>query len=177
MMATSTPPQERNTNMTIIGLTGMRPAKLPCGYDKNHECYLYIKQSLTELYKKYEVNKIVSGMAQGFDQAGVEVAIEMNIPFVAAVPFEGQESSWPAESQSYYNSLLSKSVELYVISDGGFANWKYQKRNEYIVNTSNMIISCWDGSNGGTKNCITYAKSKQINIININPIKMLIEEL
>jgi uncharacterized phage-like protein YoqJ len=42
-----------------------------------------------------------------------------------------------------------------------------QKRNEYIVDNSSLLLSLWDGTSGGTKNCLDYAKKKEIPWENI----------
>ncbi|MNP85294.1 hypothetical protein D3C76_1849670 [compost metagenome] len=44
-----------------------------------------------------------------------------------------------------------------------------QKRNEWMVDNSKFIISVWDGTKGGTGNCVKYAENKNKHISNINP--------
>jgi uncharacterized phage-like protein YoqJ len=44
-----------------------------------------------------------------------------------------------------------------------------QKRNEYMVDNSDIVIAVWDGSKGGTYNCVKYAEKLGKKIIVINP--------
>ena len=44
-----------------------------------------------------------------------------------------------------------------------------QLRNIWMVDRSQYIIGVWDGTEGGTANCIEYAKKKDINILIIKP--------
>jgi len=44
-----------------------------------------------------------------------------------------------------------------------------QKRNQFMVDNSRVIIAYWDGSKGGTKNCLDYALLKNKTIYQINP--------
>lgn len=44
-----------------------------------------------------------------------------------------------------------------------------QKRNEYMTDNSDIVIAVWDGSKGGTANCVRYAKKLNKEIIVINP--------
>ena len=46
-----------------------------------------------------------------------------------------------------------------------------QKRNQYMVDKANNLIAVWDGTSGGTGNCIKYAQSQSnnCNIIHIKP--------
>ena len=44
-----------------------------------------------------------------------------------------------------------------------------QKRNKYMVNNSDYIITVWDGKPSGTGNTVKYAKQKNKKILIINP--------
>lgn len=53
---------------------------------------------------------------------------------------------------------------------GKHSNSKLQLRNVYMVDHSELLISCYNGSpKSGTKNCIDYAKKNGKKIINLNP--------
>ena len=52
---------------------------------------------------------------------------------------------------------------------GGYAAWKMQKRNQFMVDHSNLLIAVWDGSSGGTSNCVAYAKKIGLQIVLFNP--------
>lgn len=110
-------------------------------------------------------------MALGVDQWAFEEAQNLGIPIKAAVPFLGQENAWPESSQKYYRLLLAQLPEDHIIyvSPPGYAKWKMQVRNQWMVDNADMVLSVWDGSEGGTKNCIDYARKKSKIIANINP--------
>ena len=44
-----------------------------------------------------------------------------------------------------------------------------QKRNEWIVDNSLRLLALWDGSKGGTANCVTYARYGRREIKNVWP--------
>jgi len=95
----------------------------------------------------------------------------MNIPIVACVPFSGQEAYWSVYDKKHYNDLLAKADKIEVISRGGFASWKYQVRNVWIVDNSDKMLVCYDGGvSSGTKNCYDYAVKSGKEIIRINPL-------
>jgi uncharacterized phage-like protein YoqJ len=83
----------------------------------------------------------------------------------------GQECQWPKQSQIQYNQILLKASNVIVVSDGGYDNWKMQVRNEYLVDHCDVLVALWDGSSGGTGNCISYAYKKNKKIINLWEIK------
>lgn len=152
----------------VVAFTGHRPDKLGGYYD--NPIAKWVKGQIVKNLSKLKPSKIISGMALGVDTWAAEAAIELGIPFEAAIPFEGQELRWPTKSQDKFNYLRSKASEVTIVCDGGYHPKKMQLRNQHMVNSSDILIAIWDGSTGGTKNCIDYAKSKDKKIIFINPI-------
>lgn len=108
-----------------------------------------------------------STMALGWDQALADAAIKLGIPFEAAVPFEGQESKWPVDSQRYYRRLLTRAEEVHIVSSGGFSVPKMQLRNEYMVDRADLVLALWNGSRSGTENAVIYARKVGKPVINL----------
>lgn len=159
----------------ILAGTGHRPDKLPnriTGYDLSNPTYRYIRKELIKIIKELEPEKIISGMALGFDQLLAQVSIDLHIPLIAAVPFVGQESIWPLHSKDIYKQLIEKAAEVMIVSQGGYSPSKMQIRNKWMVDQANAIVACFDGSRGGTANCVEYANSVKKQIIYINPQNM-----
>lgn len=111
--------------------------------------------------------RAISGMALGVDQWAAETCVALGIPFTAAIPFEGQESKWPWRAQRHYRELLEMAEERVVVCPGDYRPFKLQKRNEWMVDNCTLLIAVWDGSPGGTANCVRYATSIE------RPIKKL----
>lgn len=145
--------------ITIAG-TGHRPDKLggyfaPVEEELTRFLYRYIRDSYPEC------QRIISGMALGFDQALAKAAINLDLQLVAAVPFKGQEDNWSPAYQTHYNWLLSRAKEVVYVSLPGFEIWKMQKRNEWMINNCDLLLALWNGSPGGTANCLGYARGKK----------------
>jgi uncharacterized phage-like protein YoqJ len=157
----------------IVAFTGHRPDKLPnkeIGYKLPNPTYIYVCQQIEKTLLELKPDKIITGMALGIDQWAANVAIKLNIPFLAAIPFEGQEKAWPESSQKTYQKLLSKAAEKVIVCEGGYAAYKMQIRNEWMVNNSDILIAVYNGdTSGGTFNCVQFAKSINREIIYINP--------
>lgn len=101
---------------------------------------------------------VLTGMALGWDQAVARACVFWNVPFVAVVPFTGQESRWPLSSQRAYRSLISSACRVVVVSEGGFSADKMMKRNRWMVDNSDRLLALlgrWE--TGGTWNCVKYA--------------------
>ena len=151
----------------IVAGTGHRPKYMPCQYDEQHEWALIIKDQLKEQLQEMKITKVISGMAIGWDIALARAAINLEIPVVCAIPFKGQEAMWPEESQNTYNLVLSLAESVNIICEGGYEAWKMQKRNQWMVDGADTILALWDGTPGGTKNCINYAIKSNKTIINL----------
>lgn len=148
----------------IYSGTGHRPNKLG-GYSPDNDVRLY------EFALKYipsNAKKIISGMALGWDTALAKAAIAKQLPFIAAIPFYGFHTKWPEASQQTFLSLLQKASDILYICDVGYAPWKMQMRNEYMVDHSDTVLALWNGdTSGGTYNCIQYAMKKHKPILNL----------
>ena len=152
----------------IVSFTGHRPNKLG-GYNLPNPTHLHVCQQIDKTLREIQPEKIITGMALGVDQWAANIAIKLGIPFIAAVPFTGQELAWPQPSQKLFNRLLEKAAEVVIVSEGSYSAFKMQIRNEWMVDRANKVIAIWDGTKGGTGNCVEYAKSKGKEIIYINP--------
>lgn len=163
----------RKKIMSIIAFSGHRPPKLGGFYIPN-PIFNYICFETERLLKELKPDKCISGLALGYDSYAAKICIKLGIPFIAAIPFEGQERLWKNKSKEEYKYLLDKAEEIIYVCEPGFAKWKFQKRNEYMVDRGNIILACFGGTTGGTYNCVTYAKSKNKEIIIINPKNWMI---
>lgn len=166
--------------------TGHRPNKLG-GYDltspKNIKIFKETIEVIESLILNENIDTFITGGALGFDQIAFLGIDELkqrykNIKSIMAVPFKAQACKWPPEDAfNYYLQKLAADevvyvdeIEEYKVPDtivGQYHIIKMQKRNMFMVDNSRIIISCWDGSAGGTGNCIKYAESKSKTMINI----------
>jgi hypothetical protein len=151
----------------IYSGTGHRPDELG-GYGED------TMEKLTDfavsILPTWEPDKIISGMALGWDQALARAAHLLGFPWIAAVAFKGQESIWPKASQIAFHDLLSKATEVVIVCEGGYEPWKLQKRNEWMVDHCTDILALWNGvRDGGTYNCIEYARKVGRPVHNLWP--------
>ncbi len=143
-----------------VAFTGHRPEKTG-GFDPSNPVRTKIRAALSILLTDMQSGgalTAMSGMALGFDQDAAQVCIELSIPFTAAVPFHGQEKVWPLQSRKHYEMLLNKAANVHVVCEGGYAAFKMQKRNIWMIENSDLLIACWNGSPGGTANAVHYAE-------------------
>jgi uncharacterized phage-like protein YoqJ len=152
----------------IVAFTGHRPDKLG-GYKLPNDTYIRVCQKIDTTLRELNPEKVISGMALGIDQWAAMIAHKLGIPFLAAIPFEGQEKAWPETSQKTFRLLRKLAAEEVIVSSGGYSADKMQVRNIWMVDNCDTLIAVWDGTSGGTANCVAYAESVGKTIIRINP--------
>lgn len=147
----------------ILSATGHRPDKLGgYGAATDERCVRLANDYLSQMI----VERVISGMALGWDLAWAEAALGLGIPVRAAVPFPGQEAQWPNEEINRYHAILDRCEDVTYVS-GGFQPGAYQRRNEWMVDNSDGVVALWDGSSGGTSNCVRYAQRRDKLMVNL----------
>jgi len=137
----------------ILSATGHRPDKLG-GY--RPKVFIRLVSVAEQGLQRFLPEEVIVGMALGWDQAVAQACINLGVPFRAYIPCVGQDRMWPDSSKTEYKRLLS-----YAKSERVFAqNYNptcMQQRNMGMVNDSDEVMALWNGTAGGTQNCVKYA--------------------
>lgn len=148
----------------ILSATGHRPNKLG-GYSQEAQDKLVTLARVALLELKPA--SVITGMALGWDTAVAIACQKLAIPYTAAIPFRGQQLAWPAQSQRQWEELLEDAMNVKIVCEGEYAPWKMQVRNEWMVDNADRVLALWNGTKGGTANCVAYAEKKSKPIINL----------
>jgi len=156
----------------IYAATGHRPDKLGGYSDQAHTRLVnFAKTVLSPLKAASGPGRIVqaiSGMAIGWDTAFAEAALELQIPLVCAVPFKGQESIWPAESQKRYHDILRRADRVQYLAAPGYQKWKVHNRNFWMCNQADKVLALFNGTSAtGTANCVKQAEALGKEVIHL----------
>jgi len=163
----------------LVAVTGHRPQNLPGGF-KNKALHQIIRGRFKVFLEQRQsrVEIVYTGMALGFDQWAAEICIDLNIPFVAALPCKGQDRYWPTKSQERYKWLLSKAMEIVQVDrqDGYISTEvppdvyhpnKMIVRNKWMIDQLNpangdKLFALWNGSaKSGTGSTVKMANAKR----------------
>lgn len=159
--------------MLTACVTGHRPADL-FGYNLMDARWLAVRGAIKRFLLDNHVTELITGMALGVDQVAALGVIDLKdaghrILLHAAVPCRDHPSKWPKASQDLYNAILYKCDTVKLVSDEPYRPYLMQKRNEYMVDHSDIVIAVYKGTPGGTKNCVDYAIKKDKKIWLIPP--------
>lgn len=161
--------------MNTVCFTGHRPNKLN-GYNvkDNKELLWKIHDMVIDLIKNRDVDTFINGAALGVDLWSAKIIIGLkkeypNIKLITALPCRNHPSKWNKESQELWQEVCDSSNEVVLVTDDDYRPYLMQVRNEWMVDKSNIVLAVWDGSKGGTSNCVNYAEKTDKEIIKITP--------
>jgi len=156
-----------------VAVTGHRPNKL-WGYNLADKHYQAMKDWFKRELVERSTTDAYSGMALGVDTVFSLSVLELKdqgykIKLHCAIPCQNHSSKWVSESKEQYNAILSKADEVVVVTDKPYAPYLMQIRNQYMVDRADEVFAVWDGTSGGTANCVRYAKRIERPVTIINP--------
>lgn len=135
----------------IVGVTGHRGVKQEPG-ELDRFARLFVALSGAE--------KIISGMALGWDMAVAKAALDLDVPLIAAVPFPQQADQWAMADRVQWLRCLN-AAETVNIGGPCFDTRLYLDRNKWIVDHSSRLGALYDGRGyGGTRHCVLYAEAE-----------------
>lgn len=160
--------------MKTCCVTGHRPKGFSWNYYDvdylEHQRYLMematkIKELIDDGYTHF-----ISGGAIGVDMDFAETIIyikemyEPEITLEIAVPCPKQDLKWGETDKQRYQKIIKNADKISQLSNN-YTPSCMQKRNEYMVDNSDLVLAFWNGTQkGGTFNTITYAR-KQNKVI------------
>ena len=158
--------------MQICCCTGHRPQKFPWEYGEGEAHKKYLVEMTRQIEKLIEsgYTYFISGGAIGVDTDFAEAVLQSkkqhkNIMLEIAVPCRNQDLKWSKDDKKHYAEIL-RSADIVIILSEGYTSICMQKRNEYMVDKSDLVIAFWNGvESGGTWNTICYAKRKSKQLL------------
>ena len=167
-------------SMKTCCFTGHRPKTLPWKDDEGDlRCVAFkskIRFMLENLIVENGYEKFISGMAMGADMICAEVVLSLKIlyPHIkleCAVPNYAFTESWRDEDVHRFTSILTRADNIRYVSVGKvYSKRELMLRNIYMVDASELVIAIYiEGESGGTRNTIDYARSKNKEVMVIEP--------
>ena len=165
------------TKIKTLAFSGLRPHKLPWGYNEDHPAcrslILDIRARLAGLIEDENVRYFVTGMALGADQICAAIVLDLksrypDIMLEAAVPCRNQDFKWPRPSREHYREILALCDDIYVVCEE-YSYDCFERRNSYMIDKCDILLAAWDGRPGGTCNTVGLAKNSNKRIIVIDP--------
>lgn len=153
--------------------TGHRPQKLGFRFDENSNECRNLKSSL----KAEIINAInqgykffICGGGLGVDMYASNIIIDLKseYPYISlhlALPCHNHTKLWKKEQTLAFKKIMSLSDKIIYVSEKDYFEGCMIIRNKYMIDNSNLLVAAFNGSPGGTKQTLEYAKKSYINIV------------
>lgn len=149
-----------------LTVTGHRPHHLDGGYSEQTRRKLVALA--TRSLEAMAPAQVISGMAQGWDQACAEAANALGLPWTAILPgLSGghtQDMHWPRVAQDRYLALLGTAANVVWLPFPG-AGREYAYRDQALVERGDWVLALWNGSQSLTT--IRMARERRLPIWNV----------
>lgn len=155
--------------------TGYRPEKIRLSPSLgNPEEYIrgILNPVIIELYGQ-GVRVFLSGMAEGFDLWAAAAVLSLrdsgicpDAVVAAVIPYRGQPANYSVRSKELYGYVCDNASYGITLSECYYLECFY-RRNDYLVENSNIIIAYYDGQSGGTRYTVRKAGKSGVPVINI----------
>lgn len=155
--------------------SGHRPNRLPWGSRESDERCLELKYTLSrtleDLYGR-GFRHFICGMALGCDFYFAEAVLALrelhpDVTLEAAIPCADQAEHWAAAHKARYEALLARCDEQRLIQQA-YSPGCMQRRNEYMVDHTALLLAAFAGVPGGTMNTILYAQRSGVETMIID---------
>ena len=157
-----------NSPLYTLAFTGHRPNKLQNDYELTspyvHKIWQDIVNTL-KLEQTAQYYRFIVGGALGIDTLAALIALDFHIPYVLAVPCAEHDSKWTKRSRDVYEWIKQQAEHVHYVSIKPYSSSCMQQRNQFMVDHAHALYAVWNGTSGGTENCINYAKSVNKPII------------
>lgn len=168
--------------MKTLCFTGHRPNKLNGYNPKDNSELLWKIAEQVEIKINEGYSKFITGMALGVDMWSALIVIKLrekypNIQLICAIPCKAHPCKWNKADQDLWGHIVSLADAVYLITDAEYTPQCMQVRNIWMCDQSNSVLAVWDGTKGGTRNCVEYAIAKSKPILQINPKTLAVTEI
>lgn len=145
--------------------TGHRPEKLT---QTEEEVKTWLTDKVREAIRN-GYTTFFSGMARGVDLWAAECVLSVKeadsrVRLICASPYNGFDSRWSKRWRNLYTDILNEADETVFVSPQ-YSPRCFQKRNEWMVDHSSRVIAIFNGTSGGTKNTVDYARKRGCEVI------------
>ena len=152
--------------------TGHRPVKLPWGSrESDPRCLALKEQIAATLDGIYEsgYRRFICGMAIGCDMYFAEAVLALrrlhpDVILEAAVPCDSQADRWTRSQREQYAGLLER-CDLVTYVSHLYSPGCMMKRNQYMIDSSSLLLACFNGRSSGTMSTILYAERQGVRTI------------
>lgn len=117
--------------------------------------------------KSCEATCLITSLTPGWEQALAKAAIELDIPFIVALPYPGRDTEWERDLRNLYVQLLAQAEEVFMVCDHPGREAEMEA-NAWRVDRSDRVVALWEYEFcGETFQTMNYALNNGKEVINL----------
>lgn len=151
------------------------PKVMLTGHRKfTHDETFWLQKELRRTAKRlrafHGLEEIISGMAVGADTIWAEIALELDIPLAAYIPFEEQPNAWPSFARANWRELR-KAASREIVVGPHFSVGYLHARNDAMIRDSSLCVAAYRRSetSGGTASAVKKVRKLQKPLLVLDP--------
>lgn len=129
-----------------------------------------LHKTARRLKEFHGLEEIISGMALGADTIWAQIALALNVPFAAYIPFEVQPDRWPTKNQQIWRDLRAEAVREVVVGPN-FSVGFLHARNDAMIRDSDLCVAAYriSENKGGTYSAVNKVRKLGKPLIIVDP--------
>lgn len=146
--------------------TGHRPEKYL--ETREEEIGLFLGETIYRAMNK-GITTFISGGAKGVDIIAAEEVLlareSVNglLKLVVALPYPTFGRRWQDKWGERFDEIIAEADMVVCVSEK-CGRTAYQRRNEWMVDHSSLVLAVYNGTAGGTRNTLRYAREKEVPV-------------
>lgn len=116
-----------------------------------------------------QATEVITGLDPGWQQAVALAALELSLPVIAAIPYDGQDKLWDEPDRERWEVILFQAeriVHVHRLPEyyAEEHRAKIRLRDEWMVENSDLVVALVDEDESGI---IAYAKQQNKDVFNV----------
>jgi hypothetical protein len=158
-----------------VGITGHQSLTDPQGWD-------WVKLEMdAQLTKLTEPIIGLTCLAVGADSLFAQLVLQHHGSIEAVLPFPGYEGRLQPHHRHEHRRLLDRASKVTTLPRQSTDEESYLAAGKSVVDLAELVIAVWDGKPakglGGTADIVEYARGKRKAIVQLDPVRHLVDRL
>lgn len=156
----------------VCAFSGHRPWRLPWGCREDSPQCMAVKLLMRQYIDRLAAegyHHFMCGMALGADMYFAQTVLDCkrsapSLVLEAVLPNAEQDTRWDTEFRTRYRLLLEQ-CDTVTVLECAYSQKSYLARNRYLVDHADLLMTLYDGGEGGTAYTVRYARQQGRKIL------------
>lgn len=135
-----------------------------------------LRALIIRLIEQENICSFLSGMEPGIEMVAAEIVLSLkethpDLTLECVIPYETQAAVWPESLRNRYFSIISLCDQESMLQSQ-YTPDCMTKRNQYLVEHTDLVLAVWDGQPSGTGQIVWYARGRGKIVWTLHPVSL-----